>query len=132
VESGRIFQPKHEHAGAKFGALNVRGANLVRDDYIERELEGERLDGGGHSKVSLRVANLLPYVVLKGFAFQDRHENKDAYDLVFTLLHAEDGPATAGARARSSVVAGTPHATEAIALLQERFRNVEQDGPNAY
>lgn len=132
VEPGRIFQPKHEHTGAKLGALNVRGANLVRDDYVERELEGERLDGGGHSKVRLRVANLVPYIVLKVFAFQDRHENKDAYDLVFTLLHTEGGPAATGARATSSPIAEAPQVTEAMALLEERFRDVGQDGPSAY
>jgi hypothetical protein len=69
VEPGRIFRPKGEFTGSKLGALNVRGAHLVRDDFVERELEGERLDGGGRSKVGVRVANLLPYTVLKILAF---------------------------------------------------------------
>jgi hypothetical protein len=132
VEPGRIFKPKGQHTGSKLGAFNVRGAHLARDDYIEYELEGERLDGGGRSKVTVRIANLLPYTVLKIFAFQDRHENKDAYDLVFTLLHADDGPGAAGAAARSSPVAGEAQVAEALALLKERFRDVEQDGPAAY
>jgi len=110
----------------------VRGAHLARDDYIECELDGERLDGGGRSKVTVRIANLLPYTALKIFAFQDRHENKDAYDLVFTLLHAEDGPGAAGEAARSSPVAAKEQVVEALALLDERFRDVEQDGPSAY
>ena len=132
VEPGRIFKPKGEGTGSKLGAFNVRGAHLVRDDYIERELEGERLDGGGHSKVTVRIANLLPYTVLKILAFQDRHENKDAYDLVFTLLHAGDGPGAAGEAARSSPVAGEAQVAEALALLEQRFRDVDQDGPSAY
>jgi hypothetical protein len=66
-------------------AFNVRGAHLARDDFIEHEIESERLDEGGQSRVSVRVANVLPYTALKIFAFQERHENKDAYDLVFTL-----------------------------------------------
>lgn len=33
--------------------------------YIVGRLpEGERLDGGGYSRVTLRVANILPYTVL--------------------------------------------------------------------
>lgn len=44
VAPGKIYRPKGEHTGSKLGAFNVRGAHLVRDDYIERELEGERLD----------------------------------------------------------------------------------------
>lgn len=70
--------------------------------------------------------------MLKIFAFQDRHENKDAYDLVFTLLNADDSPDAAGAAARSSAVASEAQVTEALALLEERFRDVEQDGPSAY
>lgn len=80
----------------------------------------------------VRVAGLLPYAVLKILAFQDRHENKDAYDLVFTLMNHPGGPRAAGAAAAESPIA--PHETvaEALSLLEERFRDASQDGPNAY
>ncbi len=132
VEPGRIFRPKGEFTGSRLGAFNVRGAHLVRDDFIECEIEGERLDGGGRSQVTVRVANVLPYTVLKIFAFQDRHENKDAYDLLFTLLNHEGGPRFAGHGAAASAVAQHPQVLEALALLEERFRDAGQDGPNAY
>lgn len=132
VEPGRIFKPKGEHAGAKFAAFNIRGAQLVREDFVEIELEGERLDEGGRSRVSVRVANILTYTVLKILAFQDRHDNKDAYDLVFTLLNAEDGPEHAGVRARESPIAGREPVAEALVLLEERFADLDQDGPSAY
>lgn len=70
VEDGRIFRPKGAFTGPKLGAFNVRGAQLLRRGYVECDIEGERLDGGGRSRVTLRVANVLPYVVLKAFAFQ--------------------------------------------------------------
>jgi hypothetical protein len=132
VPPGRIFRPKGEDTGSKLGAFNVRGAHLVRDDFIERDIEGERLDGGGHSKVTVRVANIIPYTVLKTFAFQDRHENKDAYDLIFTLLNHSGGPNEAGSANRSSAVAHRPQVDEAVTLLEERFRDAGQDGPNSY
>jgi hypothetical protein len=132
VEPGGIFKPKGESLGTKVGAFNVRGANLVRNDFIEREVEGERLDNGGLSKVRVRVANVLPYTVLKIFSFQDRHDNKDAYDLVFTLLNWEGGPEAAGIVARSSSVAGHGQVAEAMALLDERFREADRDGPSQY
>lgn len=132
VEAGRIFRPKGESTGSKLGAFNVRGAHLVRDDFIERAVEGERLDGGGRSRVTVRVANVLPYTVLKIFAFQDRHENKDAYDLVFTLLNYAGGPRGAGHAAAASAVSRHPQVTEALGLLEERFRDTRQDGPSAY
>lgn len=132
VEPGRIFRPKDEFTGSGLGAFNVRGAHLVRDDFMERDIEGERLDGGGQSQVTVRVANVLPYTVLKIFAFQDRHENKDAYDLVFTLLNHEGGPRSAGRSAAASAVAQHPQVIEASGLLEERFRDAGQDGPSAY
>lgn len=75
---------------------------------------------------------MLPYLVLKVFAFQDRHENKDAYDLIFTLLNGEGGPRAVGRAAAASPVARRPQVEEAIALLGERFRDTGQDGPSAY
>jgi hypothetical protein len=132
VEPGHIFNPKGEHAGSKFAAFNIRGAQLVRKDFVEQELEGERLDEGGHSKVVVRIANILSYAVLKILAFQDRHDNKDAYDLVFTLLNAKGGPEQAGLDARESPVASHEQVEEALLLLAERFGDVGQDGPSAY
>lgn len=132
LSPGRIYRPKGEFTGSKLGAFNVRGAHLTRDDFIECEISGERLDGAGESKVFLRVTNLLPYTVLKIFAFQDRHENKDAYDLVFTILNFEGGPWAAGLAASSSPVLGHPQVTEALVTLEERFQDVSQDGPHAY
>ena len=131
VEPGRIFRPK-EFTGSKLGAFNVRGAHLVQKDFIEVEIEGERLDGGGRSRVTVRVAGLLPYAVLKILAFQDRHENKDAYDLVFTLMNHPGGPRAAGAAAVDTPIAEHAHVDEALSLLEERFLDAGQDGPNAY
>jgi hypothetical protein len=132
VPAGRIFRPRAGSTGSKVGAFNVRGAHLVEQDFVRRDIEGERLDGGGTSKVTVRVANLLPYVVLKILAFQDRHENKDSYDLVFCLFHFGDGPGTAGEMAARSTVARHATVTEALELMGERFRDVGQDGPAAY
>lgn len=129
---GRIFRPKGESTGSKLGAFNVRGAHLARDDFIERDIEAERLDGGGRSQVTIRIANVLPYTVLKIFSFQDRHENKDAYDMVFTLLNHKGGPRAAGATTAGSPVAGHEQVADALARLTERFADADQDGPSAY
>jgi hypothetical protein len=132
VEPGRIFKPKGEGTGSGLGAFNVRGAQLLTRDFLEREIEGERLGDGGLSRVTLRVANILPYVVLKILAFQDRHENKDAYDLAFCLFNYGDGPGDAGRVASTSSIAGEPIVAEALDLLGKRFGSVDQDGPAAY
>lgn len=131
VAPGTIYRPR-EGAGSKIGAFNVRGAQLVTQDYIERVIEGDRLDDGGRSTVTVRVAGLLTYTVLKILAFQDRHENKDAYDLVFVVANYPGGPAAAGRASADSPIAGHHQVAEAIALLAARFADASHDGPHAY
>ncbi len=131
VEPGRIYKPK-EGTGSGLGAFNVRGAQLVTRDYLECAIEADRLSDGGRSRVKVRVANLLPYTVLKILAFQDRHENKDAYDLVYCLLNFGDGPDDAGRHAAQSRVRDEAQVREALQLLAERFESAGSDGPHAY
>jgi len=71
--------------------------------------------------------------VLKILAFQERHYDKDAYDLVYTLVnYPNGGPPAAGRAAATSPIREDPRAFEALRLLKERFINVDRDGPNAY
>ena len=107
VAPGAIYRPR-EGTGSKVGAFNVRGAQLATRDYIERAIEGDQLDDGGRSTLTVRVAGLLTYTVLKIFAFQDRHENKDAYDLVFTIANYPGGPTAAGRASAASPIASHP------------------------
>ena len=52
--------------------------------------------------VTIQVAGILSFVVLKILAFQDRHQNKDAYDLVYSMLYFEGGPEGAAGAASAS------------------------------
>ena len=70
--------------------------------------------------------------VLKIQAFQDRHENKDAYDLVYTLLNYPGGPDAAGKTAAASAIVGESQVQAALALLEQRFAAANLDGPIAY
>lgn len=132
VAPGRMFRPKGESTGSGFAAFNVRGAQIVAEDFVEVDIQGDRLDGAGRSRVTLRMANLVPFVVLKILAFQERHENKDAYDIVFTILNSQGGPRAAGLTSSRSPVASHPQVEDAMRLLSQRFADVEQDGPAAY
>lgn len=132
VDAGRIHRTKHR-TGSRFAAVNIPGAQLATQDFIEATVEAERLDGGGLSTVTFRVAGLLAYIVLKILAFQERHYDKDAYDLVYTLVnYPNGGPPAAGRAAATSPIREDPQAFEALRLLKERFINVDRDGPNAY
>ena len=132
VEPGRIFNPKGERLGSGFGAFNVRGAKLAHSDFFMHELTADRLGGGGQSTVKFRVCGILPFVVLKAFAFQERHERKDAYDLVYCLTNYKDGPEGAARDAKLSPVREDSTVREALSLLAERFGAPDRDGPSEY
>ncbi|MXZ31109.1 MAG: hypothetical protein F4236_05095 [Acidimicrobiia bacterium] len=132
VGAGRIYRPR-QGTGSNFAAFNVPGADLTTRDFVEATVEAERLDHGGLSQVKFRVAGLLPYVTLKILAFQDRHHNKDAYDLVYTLLnYPEGGPSAAGRTAAVSRVRQERQTVDALGMLAERFLSPGHDGPSAY
>ena len=131
-QPGRSFRPKSQGTGSRLSLLNIPGSGLAAMDYIVVPVEQERLDGGGLSRVDVRVANVLPYTVLKIHAFQDRHENKDAYDLVFTLLNYPSGPAIAGTAAAQSRIATDERVSRGLDLLEERFATADMDGPIVY
>ena len=78
------------------------------------------------------MVGLLPFVVLKTFAFVDRHEPKDTYDPIWVLLHHPDGPDGAGRLMAESAVASDPLVEEAMQALRARFASANHDGPAAY
>lgn len=131
VEPGQSFKPRG-HSGRGFLALNVPGVRLVALDFEEVEIAADRLDAGGHSKASVRVTRLLPFVVLKSFAYRSRHNRKDAYDLVYVLQNQMGGPVGAGRLMAESPVASDPLVAEALAELAERFGDPANDAPTDY
>jgi hypothetical protein len=131
VAEGRMFKPK-AGAGSRFQAFNVRGLHLVAEDFFVRSIEAERLDDGGLATAEVRVTGLLPFIVLKAFAFKDRHEPKDAYDPIWVLLHHHNGPEEAGRHMAESPVASNVLVEEARQLLRERYASPAHEGPAAY
>lgn len=131
VRPGAIHGPK-ERTGSNFAAFNVPCAGLTSRDYVEVPVAAERLDGGGLSTVTLRVAGVLTFTVLKALAFQQRHHNKDSYDLVYTLKNYEDGPRAAGEVVARSPVRNEESVAAALELLWARFESPANDGPVAY
>ncbi len=131
VEPGSIHRPK-QGTGSKVGAFNVPGAQLAVRDFTVHQVAGKRLDEGGLSTVELQVVGVLTFTVLKILAFQDRQENKDAYDLVYTLLNYPGGPAGAGRVAADTEIASLPQVVNALDLLQRRFETTDHDGPVAH
>jgi hypothetical protein len=130
---GQLLRNPGRNIGSRISAVRTRGAELAALDYVTVTLAGELLDHAGiQGGVSVRVANLLPFLVLKAFAVDERDKAKDSYDIVWILNAYKDGP-----RAAVDDIAKSPaisHADVPVALnhLRRHFRTPEHRGPSQY
>ncbi|MCC7369265.1 MAG: hypothetical protein IT306_12625 [Chloroflexi bacterium] len=98
------------------------------------------LDERGIATETIRVANVVPFVVLKALAYEDRFEEKDAYDLIYCLMHYDDGPTDVAARFAERLArwSDEPLLSRALEILRARFASDERtpgarkDGPISY
>ena len=129
---GTIARPRH-HTGAKLGAFEARGASLVAEDFVEREITGQ-LQDGSESFGTIRVANLVPFLTLKSLALHERGavKHKDAYDIVFTLGNWPGGPAGAATEAARSPVIDREVVRDAFGKLDAHFAHAGMDAPGHY
>ncbi|TAJ33643.1 antitoxin [Bosea sp. (in: a-proteobacteria)] len=119
-------------------ALNIPHAAMVFDLHDKVEITAELLGGGGRITQVVAHANLVSFCCLKAFAFAQRHELKDAHDLVYCLEHSEGGPDAAITLFRSALEGKHAAAIgQALVLLENHFCDPKpeeaylRDGPVA-
>ena len=119
---------------SRLSTLGVPGAHLVVRDHLEVQLEVELLDEAGLSIESVQVAGLVPSIVLKALAYEDRAEQKDAYDLVHCLYHGPGGPEGVGELFNRRLLEwpDEPLLGRTLEILGRRFASPRHDGPTAY
>jgi hypothetical protein len=123
----------------RLSALKIPGAYLVMEDFVEVMVTAELLDDRGIATETLRVVNIGAFLALKCLAYEDRFEEKDAYDIVYCLTHYQEGP-VASAQAFSVLLAKLPQdplLKQALNILQRRFgtdivEGYRKDGPQSY
>lgn len=62
----------------------ARGCDLAFDMPVEITLKG-CLPDGGFDHVPVKVASIIPFIIMKAFALGDRLKEKDAYDIYYCL-----------------------------------------------
>jgi len=71
-------------------ARKARGADLVFDHCIEMRIEG-RLPSGALDAVTIKVANVVAFLAMKGMALCDRRKDKDPYDIFYCVANYPGG-----------------------------------------
>ena len=82
---------KHRHQRVQdVIARKARGCDLAFEMPVEVAVEGD-LPEGGKDSVTVRVASVVPFLVMKGMALHDRLKAKDAWDVLFCLKNYPGG-----------------------------------------
>ncbi len=108
-------------------ARKARGCDLAFADGEVIRLEGQ-VPGGGQDVVMLRVARIVPWLVMKGMALADRVKEKDAYD-VYVALRNYPGGVIALAEAFLPLRA-EPLVREGLGKIRRAFLSVDHVGPS--
>ncbi len=104
----------------------ARGCDLAFDLYTEVVVEGT-LPGGGLDKGTIRVASIVPFLVMKGMALADRLKEKDAYDIYYCVLHFPGGIDALTEAFRLHASHGLVQ--EGLQKIGEKFASPQHTGP---
>lgn len=107
-------------------ARKARGCDLAFESPVTVTIEAE-LPGGGVDRVSVRVAGIVPFLVMKGMAMHDRMKEKDAYDIFYCIEHYRGG-------VDALVREFKPHlknklVSEGLGKIRSKFAGINYVGP---
>ncbi|MHB8836851.1 MAG: nucleotidyl transferase AbiEii/AbiGii toxin family protein [Candidatus Methylomirabilia bacterium] len=104
----------------------ARGVDLALDMTVEIELHGE-LPEGGRDSVTLRVASIVPFLIMKAIALSERLKEKDAWDIWFCLRNHPGGMDALAEVFRPHLGHGLVR--EGLLKLAEKFASTGHVGP---
>jgi hypothetical protein len=107
-------------------ARKARGCDLAFAAPREMRVEG-KLPGGGKDSVTIRVASIVPFLVMKGMALADRLKEKDAWDIYYCALHYPGGLDVLAEEFRQRVGHGLVR--EGLDKIAAAFASVDHVGP---
>ncbi len=107
-------------------ARKARGCDLAFAHGESVTLDGE-VPGGGQDVVTLRVAGVVPWLVMKGMALAERVKEKDPYDIYVCVRNYPGGLAALAAACRPLL--GHALVREGLGKIRTSFQSVDHVGP---
>ena len=104
----------------------ARGCDLAVTLSTERTMSGT-LPGGGKDTATLRVASIVPFLVMKAMALAGRLMEKDAWDIYYCIRYYPGGINTLVEEFQPHLENGL--VKEALAIIAEKFASPEHVGP---
>lgn len=109
-----------------FRVLKADGCAAAFHSPLSQKLKGQMVNGSSNT-VSLQVASVPDFLVMKAFALNGRDKPKDAYDICYCLDHYAGGIAELAEAWRAQ--GDNQDVSKAIGFLEEKFETVDSYGP---
>ena len=109
-----------------FRVLETEGCALAFDDPVLVTIEGTMLDER-KNRVSIRVASVADFLVMKGYALAGRDKPKDAYDIYFCVKNYRGGPVALARELRPK--RPIREVRKGLAHIAGKFRHADDFGP---
>ena len=91
--SGEYGGTGHSHRTQKIQdarARKARGSDLVFEDYSTIKISGKMPDGA-ENEIIIKIANVVPFLVMKGMVLWETYKEKHAYDIYFIVRNFPGG-----------------------------------------
>jgi predicted nucleotidyltransferase len=109
-----------------FRVLKADGCAAAFQSPLSQKIKGEMISGASNT-VSLQVASVPDFLVMKAFALNGRDKPKDAYDICYCLDHYAGGISAIAEGWRNRIE--DDDVVKAVRFLQEKFESVDSYGP---
>lgn len=109
-------------------ARKARGCDLAFELNTQVKIEGT-LPGGGLDTADVRVAGIVPFLVMKGMALHDRLKPKDAWDIYFCITNYPGGLDALVREIRPHLAHGL--VAEGLRKIREKFLSPIHIGPKS-
>ncbi len=113
---------------ADFAVQRADGAELALRFYQLVAIDGDMPDGG-KNRVQIAVASIPALLAMKGYALANRHKQKDAYDIYYSIRNFPGGIEALVAAARPLLEFET--AMTGYRHIAEKFRAPDDFGPTS-
>jgi hypothetical protein len=110
-----------------FRVLETEGCALAFDDPAIVTIEGKMPDERTN-RVTIRVASVADFLVMKGYALAGRDKPKDAYDIYFCVKNYRGGPVALARELRPKL--RLKEVRKGLEHIASKFRSAEDFGPS--
>jgi len=110
----------------EINARKARGCDLAFEYNIVLSVKSIMPDGA-ENEVIIKVASVVPFLVMKGMALWERMKEKDAYDIYFTILNYPGGIDAIAEIFKP--VSNNKLVKEGLGKILAKFNNINSIGP---